>query len=65
MRCGVDLLQLADRDVRVDLRAVQVCVTEHLLYETDIGGRFPASMWPSSGGTSDRRSQWLNCGRRK
>jgi hypothetical protein len=37
MRGLVNLFQFVDRDVRVDLRRVQVSVTEHRLNEADVG----------------------------
>lgn len=36
----MDLLQLADGDVRVDLRGLQVGVAEHGLNEADVGAAF-------------------------
>ena len=36
MRCRVDLLEHPYRDVRVNLRCVEPCMTEHLLYEADV-----------------------------
>lgn len=40
MRRAVDLLKLADRHVRLDLRRLQVGVAEHRLDEADIGAAF-------------------------
>ena len=40
MRRAVDLLKLADRHLRVDLRRLQIGVAEHRLNEADIGAAF-------------------------
>lgn len=40
MRGAVDLLQLPDRHVRVNLRCLQVRVSQHRLDEADIGSAF-------------------------
>lgn len=37
MGCRMDLFELPDRDLRVDLRAPDVGVSQHLLDETEVG----------------------------
>ena len=37
MGCGMNLLQRSDGDLGIDLRGLQVLMSEHLLDEADVG----------------------------